>query len=494
MTRTLRVTRRPALGLRGRVTLAFALVAVAIATTIAVSVWLLVTNLVVERREQVSLSQATARAERVEDTLRSVTTTPDDIVDSLGSPTGSVSLLRYDGMWYSSDMTLSALDLPTQVHERLIDGAAVQQQIRLNGTLRLLVGMPLSVGDGVYAEVFPLDDMERTFRTLAATLVAVTLAAPLLGLGIGAWASRRALRPLTEVTRAAGAVAAGDLTTRLQVANDPDLAPIAASFNRTTEALNRRVQSDLRFAGNVSHELRTPVTTLVNAVDLLRTRRQQLDGSGQRALDLLSDEVARFERLVADLLEISRTDAGDEQLLVADTDATELVRQSLPTAARHLLDAEPAASDLVVRVDRRRLERTISNLVHNAERHGGGLMRVAVQAAPGPSVHIAVEDAGPGVPAHLREQVFERFSRGTASRDRTGGVGLGLALAAQQVRLHHGRLWVEDRPGGGARFVVELPARDAIHRNIERIGVAAASGDQPEDSPERPQIPQVGAP
>jgi two-component system, OmpR family, sensor histidine kinase MtrB len=476
-------SRRHALGLHGRVTLAFALVAVAIAVIIAVSVWLLVTNLVVDRREGLSLAQATARAERVEDTLRSVTTTPADLVDSLGSPTGSISLLYYDGTWYSSDMTLEAPDLPTPVLERLNDGMQVQQRIRLGGTPRLLVGMPISVGDGIYAEIFPLDDMERTFRTLAATLVAVALAAPLLGLLLGAWAGRRALRPLTEVNRAVGAVAAGDLTTRLDVASDPDLAPIAASFNRTTEALYRRVQSDLRFASNVSHELRTPVTTLLNAVDLLRTRRQQLDVSGRQALDLLADEVARFERLVDDLLEISRTDAGDDRLLLADTDPAELVRQSLPAPARHLIHADPSASDLVVRVDRRRLERTISNLVQNAERHGGGLVRVAVKAVPGPNVHVAVEDAGPGVPADLREQVFERFSRGAAARDRTSGVGLGLALAAQQVRLHHGRLWVEDRPGGGARFVVELPARESADREIEQ-----PSADRLADTAEPPQV------
>jgi two-component system sensor histidine kinase MtrB len=488
MTGTRSAARRPRLGLRGRVTLAFALVAVAIAMAIAVSVWLLVTNLVVDRREQASHAQASARAERVEDTLRSVTMTPDDLVESLGSPTGSVSLLRYGGKWYSSDMTLSALELPTPVLERLNDDVALQQQVRLDGTLRLLIGLPLSVGDGVYAEIFPLDDMERTFRTLAATLLAVTLAATLLGLLLGRWAGRRALHPLTEVTRAAGAVAAGDLTTRLEAANDADLEPIAASFNRTTEALNRRVQGDLRFASNVSHELRTPVTTLLNAVDLLRTRRQQLDVNGQQALDLLADEVARFERLVDDLLEISRTDAGGEQLLLADTDAAELVRQSLPATAHHLLDADPRASDLVVRVDRRRLERTISNLVQNAERHGGGLVRVAVQAAPGPNVQIGVEDVGPGVPSDLREQIFERFSRGTASRDRTGGVGLGLALAAQHVRLHHGRLWVEDRPGGGARFVVELPA----HKPGADGTPAETSTGQLRNGSETPRQPQVG--
>ncbi|MGH9249294.1 MAG: ATP-binding protein [Acidimicrobiales bacterium] len=457
-------SRRPRLrllGLRGRVTLAFGLVAGVLAVVVAASVWFLVTGLVVDRRERVTLAQATDNAERVDDALASDALTPDDLVRSLGSATGSISLLRYDGRWHSSDPTVSAQDLPTSVRNPVLRGDDVQQQIRIDGTLRLVVGMPLPDADGVYAEIFPLDDMERTFRTLSATLIAVGVAAPGLGLLLGMWASRRALRPLRQVTAAAGAVAAGNLTARIDVRDDADLAPIAASFNRTTAALQHRVHSDLRFASNVSHELRTPVTTLLNVVEHLTHRRDQLDPSGREALDLLADEVQRFERLVDDLLEISRTEAGDDHLLLVDTNAAELVRNCLPDQVRGLLDVDATARNLTVRVDRRRLERTLANLVENAERHGRRLERVTVRRGPGPFVRIAVEDDGPGVPAVLREQIFERFARGSGTRDTTEGVGLGLALAAQHVQLHRGRIWVEDRPGGGARFVVELPLRTA---------------------------------
>jgi signal transduction histidine kinase len=443
------------------VTLAFGLVAGAIAVVVAVSVWFLVTGLVTDRRERVTLAQATDNAERVDSALSAVALTPDDLVRSLGNATGSISLVWYEGTWHSGDPAVGGEDLPTAVRNGVLRGDVVQRQARLDGTLRLVVGVPLASVDGAYAEIFPLDDMERTFRTLSTTLVAVGVVAPGLGLLLGMWASRRALRPLREVTAAAGAVAGGDLSVRLAMTDDPDLAPIAASFNRTTAALQHRVQSDLRFASNVSHELRTPVTTLLNTVQHLRRRRAQLDVSGREALDLLADEVERFERLVDDLLEISRTEGGDGHLVLVDTNAAELTRRCLPEGVQHLLDVDPAASALVVRVDRRRLERTLANLVQNAMRHGGRLVRVAVRAEPGPLVRIAVEDDGPGVPAALRTQVFERFARGDGRRETTGGVGLGLALAAQHIRLHRGRIWVEDRHGGGARFVVELPARSA---------------------------------
>ncbi|MGH8825012.1 MAG: ATP-binding protein [Jiangellaceae bacterium] len=447
------------LGLRARVTLAFGLVAGALAVVVAASVWFLVTGLVTDRRERVTLAQATENAERVDSALAAVALAPDDLVRSLGSATGSISLVWYDGSWHSGDPSVDGQDLPAAVRAGILRGDVVQRQTRLDGTLRLVVGMPLQSVDGAYAEIFPLDDMERTFRTLSATLVVVGVVAPGLGLLLGMWASRRALRPLRQVTAAAGAVAAGDLGVRLAVTDDPDLAPIAASFNRTTAALQHRVQSDLRFASNVSHELRTPVTTLLNTVQHLRHRRAQLDVSGREALDLLADEVERFERLVDDLLEISRTEGGDGHLALVDTNAAELTRRCLPDRVQHVLEIDPAATSLVVRVDRRRLERTLANLVQNAERHGGRLVRVTVRAEPGPVVCIAVEDDGPGVPAALKDQVFERFARAGGTRETTEGVGLGLALAAQHVRLHHGRIWIEDRPGGGARFVVELPAR-----------------------------------
>ena len=114
-----------------------------------------------------------------------------------------------------------------------------------------------------------------------------------------------------------------------------------------------------------------------------------------------------------------------------------------------------------MRGDRRRLERVVENLAFNAERHGRGLVRVAVCRRPGVA-RLEVDDAGPGVPAEDRERVFERFARVTG-RDRhldDTGSGLGLALVAQHVTLHGGQVRVEDRPGGGARFVVELPAGD----------------------------------
>jgi signal transduction histidine kinase len=174
-------------------------------------------------------------------------------------------------------------------------------------------------------------------------------------------------------------------------------------------------------------------------------------------LDLLSEDLRRFSRLVVDLIDISRYDgqpAGErEEVRVVD-----LVRAAADaTAGRPVTAVDPAAKDLVVHADKRRLERVVANLVENAELHGGGCLRVCVDAEV-ESVRIAVEDAGPGVPIEQRDRIFERFAR-TGPR-RVGGVGLGLAIVASHVSWHGGRIWVEDREGGGARFVVSLPAEE----------------------------------
>jgi two-component system sensor histidine kinase MtrB len=223
------------------------------------------------------------------------------------------------------------------------------------------------------------------------------------------------------------------------------------------DSLQARIERDARFASDVSHELRSPLTTLRSAVQIMEARRSDMTPRAARALDLLAVEVRRFDRLVQDLLEISRYDAGAARLELEDVDLPAL---AATVAREHQPDAEIVVNDGVTQVtaDRRRLEQAIRNLVSNAIAHAGALDRIVIGATAS-TVQIAVEDAGPGVPEEDRSPIFDRFSRGRGSGRRSSGdgVGLGLALVAEHVRLQHGRVWVEDRDGGGARFVIELP-------------------------------------
>lgn len=159
--------------------------------------------------------------------------------------------------------------------------------------------------------------------------------------------------------------------------------------------------------------------------------------------------------MVTDLLDLVRPDPASGGEALEEVRVASLLRSVADRVAGRTLTQAVSDGDPTVRMDPRRLERMVENLVRNAETHGGGVTQVLVEDR-GEVVRVTVEDDGPGMPAPDRERVFERFARARTSKG-SGGVGLGLALVAEHVRANDGRVWVEDSPGGGARFVLEFP-------------------------------------
>ena len=298
-----------------------------------------------------------------------------------------------------------------------------------------------------------------------------SLITTLAGALTGMIAAKRVIRPLGDAAQAAKAIAGGRLDTRLENTDDHDLQLLSTAFNDMAEALQNRVERDARFASDVSHELRSPLMTLAASVEVMQARRDEMPERAQAALDLLVGDVARFQGLVEDLLEISRFDAGAIRLHLEDLLVAEFVRQAVAVSSmpRTKLTVSDRAEGLIMHGDRRRLARVVANLIDNARVHGGGASEISVTEAEGegePLAHvwIVVEDHGPGVPHEERNLVFERFARGAVAgrRSSSDGAGLGLSLVDEHVRMHGGRVWVEDRADGtpGARFVLELPAEE----------------------------------
>jgi signal transduction histidine kinase len=197
---------------------------------------------------------------------------------------------------------------------------------------------------------------------------------------------------------------------------------------------------------------------MANAGAVLRRRRDELTGTAGQALDLLLGEIGRFQRMVVDLLEISRDDLRPDESPAEVVDLGDVVRNVVAARPRGGPEVDLVDPSPLVLADRRRLDRVVANLLDNADKYAGGAVRVGVLRRDG-RARLEVDDDGPGVPADQRERIFERFARGTYAGRRgvDGGSGLGLALVAQDVQRHGGSVRVEDRPGGGARFVVELP-------------------------------------
>jgi two-component system sensor histidine kinase MtrB len=442
---------------RSRVIAAFVLGSVAVSAVVAAVTWNLTTGYMMQQREQSVDRQAIVNARLVDGALARNSTDLAALLTGLASsPEAAIFVRQRDG-WITGGTVsdnIGPADMPTALLAAAGRGDTARQRIRVGGTPLVAVAMQLPRTGVSYVEVFPLRDLDRTFRFISLMLLGGVLATALLGATMGWWAGRRALRPLTELTAAAARIAHGDLSTRLPLRDDKDLGPIAAAFNETAGDLQARVARDARFASDVSHELRSPVTTMAAAMEVLVRRRDEASPAARHAIDLLDTDLRRFRRLVGDLLEISRVDQGAFRLSAERLDLRELAAN---VVARTSPVPVEATGPVPVLGDRRRLEQAVSNLVDNAERHGRGLLRVGVCRVDG-CARLEVDDAGPGVPVADRERIFERFAR-VSDRDRhvdDTGTGLGLALVAQHVRLHSGRVWVTDRPGGGARFVLEL--------------------------------------
>jgi len=467
------------LGLRARVTLTFAVAAFGLSALMAGITYFTARATFLSERQSTEQRQAFANAALVQNALRSPSTDVTQLVESVDTLPGSRSVLRTNGQWYATSISVGQSAIPPAERDLVLSGTPATQRFTLAGSAQEVIGVPLPAVHAVYFEVFSLDELAGTLRALAFALAGAALVTTLAGAAVGRWASSRALRPLAGLTDAAVAIADGQLDTRVDAGDDGDLEELASAFNRMTANLQDRIEREARFTSDVSHELRSPLTTLSATVSVLEGHRGELAPRAQRALDLLGGDLRRFTRMVDDLLEISRFDAGSAELSLDEVDPGELVRRAVAAAApvdgdgeRRLVtfpvDVGPGVEDLRLRVDKRRFERVMANLVENATQYAGGVSRVLVErqptltpgvSLPATAIRVVVEDQGPGVPEAERDHLFERFYRGARAGQRASGegTGLGLSLVAEHVRLHGGRVWSERAPGGGSRFVVELP-------------------------------------
>jgi two-component system sensor histidine kinase MtrB len=270
--------------------------------------------------------------------------------------------------------------------------------------------------------------------------------------------SRRVLLPVRRLAHAATLMAGGDLSVRIQPRGRDELAQLVTSFNGMASALENKVGAR-QFAGDVSHELRTPLTAMTAVVGILH-EHPELTGDAAAAARLVRQEVLHLNRLVEDLIEISRFDAGTAQLVTDETDIANAVGRCLRARGWSSVCTDVPAG-LTARLDRRRFDVVLANLVGNALRHGGQPVTVTAGIQPdgpgGGQLAMEVRDHGHGLAPAAIPHVFDRFFKADTARTRSEGSGLGLAIAWENARLHGGHIYVGNHPGGGAVFTVSLP-------------------------------------
>jgi two-component system sensor histidine kinase MtrB len=340
----------------------------------------------------------------------------------------------------------------------------------------IIVGSLLQVpGAGEYQLylVYNLSDVQQTLDFVQRTLVLGGFALVLLISAVAYLVVRLIVGPVRLAAETSEKLAAGHLEERLRERGDDELATLARSFNRMADSLQHQIGqlADLsrlqqRFVSDVSHELRTPLTTIRLAGDVLYDQRGSFPTATARTAELLHAQTERFEVLLADLLEMSRYDAGAVQL---ETDPTNLVRLVEDAIGAVAPLAEGKGSEIRLtapggyfeaEVDARRIRRILQNLLGNAIDHGEGLPIDVYVDSDADAVAIAVRDYGIGMTPSDMSRVFDRFWRADPSRQRTtGGTGLGLAISQEDASVHGGVLDVWSQPGSGSCFRLTLPRR-----------------------------------
>jgi two-component system, OmpR family, sensor histidine kinase MtrB len=394
-------------------------------------------------------------------------------------------------------------DIPNTLRDVVLAGKTAVQysEVRTaDGKSRspgLIVGYPVQARTGVFELYykFPLTAEQQTIDLLQRTVLVSGLALILLVVGIAMLVTRQVVRPVRVAAQTAGRLAAGDLSQRISVRGADDIARLGRSFNDMAGSLQRQIRrlEDLsrvqrRFTSDVSHELRTPLTTIRMASELLHSERTQFPPELARSAELLRAELDRFEALLADLLEISRYDAGVASLESETVDIRGVVASTVEAtrmlAERHGSEVvvEQPPHPVPVEMDSRRVERILRNLLGNALDHGEGRQVEIRVGYDDDAVAVTVRDHGLGLKPGEAGLVFNRFWRGDPSRSRlTGGSGLGLAISLEDARLHDGWLQAWGERGHGAQFRLTLPRHAGHTLTASPLPLSPQDSDEDDD-------------
>ncbi|ACU69727.1 histidine kinase [Catenulispora acidiphila DSM 44928] len=460
-------------GLRMRLLAAFAAVALMTSAAVTGVSYVLTRQSLMNRVNQSSVQQFKAAVAQTRESLQEArpSTTPVDLSTigfKLLAASGTDWVLYRTGMNYgTTENYLSYNSIPPKLRVAAQKNIA-WQRTRVGNQPYLIVGSSVQPNGIEVYNFVSLESQQEDLNRLAQNSAIAAAIAIAISLLLGLLASRGVLLPLRRLGIAARRLGAGKLDTRVEVKGNDEVADVSRTFNETAEALERSIAelrsleaASRRFVADVSHELRTPLTAMTAVSDMLEEATDVGDESAPAA-QLIVTETRRLARLVEDLMEVSRFDAGTAQLRREDVDLVALVHGCLDArgwTGRVTLNVPPS---LAVTVDQRRIDVIVANMVGNAIKHGGeGPVELSIGAF-GPNLVLQVRDHGPGIPPDALEHIFERFYKADKARVRSEGSGLGLSIAYENAHIHGGELAGGNHPDGGAVFTLRLPLQATI--------------------------------
>jgi len=379
----------------------------------------------------------------------------------------------------------SVADVPTDFQQAAATHL-VPERTSVGGTPYILTGATLE-SSGV--QLYTYTDLSQEQHVLDNLVLIGSISTLLALLGatvVAFFASRNILGPIRRLGMAARRLGRGELDVRLEVSGTDELADVSRTFNETARALALSMDelramdaASRRFVADVSHELRTPLTAMTAVTEVLEDV-QDADPTTVSAAHLIANETKRLARLVEDLMEISRMDAGTAGMRVEDVNLPELIAATVEARGWSEKVRVHAPRLLPVQVDARRIDVVLANLCGNALKHGGEPVDLRVREYPD-ALLIEVADNGPGIPPDALPHIFERFYKADKARGRSEGSGLGLAIAWENARLHDGQLSARNRPEGGAVFTFRLPRNGTVpeaepEQDLLGASVLSASG------------------
>jgi two-component system, OmpR family, sensor histidine kinase MtrB len=449
--------------LRFRIAATFIVGTLVVSGSVAVATYLLVSRQLTQERVNSALNLSYSKLSTATDAIRSVGKTKAvtaAFIRDLLQRQGDVVVVGVDGVSAASSAVFDSKSIPAALREAVKAGK-VGLATTTKGPRRLVFGSFIPESNKNKGEIYfaySLATVDRVMNLMRKIFLAVIGAAALAAAAVGLRLASATIRPLRLTAEAAHGVAAGDLSTRLDVSGEDELAQLSNAFNRMTEALEERMARERRFVADVSHELRTPLTTLKTSIDFLADRVDDMPAKFSKPMALAAEEVRSLQRLVDDLLELSRMEAGGVMVASEEVDlvnfASELTRRRAPGANVSV----SGPTTLIVRTDKTRLERVVGNLLENAVFHGGDEVEIGLERSDGIAL-ITVRDHGPGIDPEKLPRIFERFWRGDTSRTRDGriGSGLGLSIARENAIVIGADIDVASEPGYGTRFEVRIP-------------------------------------